>query len=247
MAPNDEFLDPLCTYRTIANFIPRRAVLNALIAELRNFHGVVLDIGCGRKPYQSILLAPPSRAVEYIGLDLKRGLRHPAYEQCERPDVEWDGRIIPLDGNSVDCALATEVLTQCPEPEVLMREAIRVLKPGGLFFFTVQFLWAIHDAPYDQGRPTPFALERQLHNSGFQKVEMRALGGWDASLAQMLGLWVGRKPMGRIKRRILKVLTLPLISYLLKKDEPLLPSSDFEGTVMITGIAGTANKPGQTG
>ena len=204
MAPHDEFLNPLCSTRTIANFLPRRSILNALTAELSNFHGTVLDIGCGCKPYRPLLLAPSSRVVKYIGLDLSGDLLHAAYGRFEPPDIEWDGHTIPLNTNSVDCAIATEVLTECPEPEAVMREAIRVLNPGGLFFFTVKFLWPIFDAPYDQGRPTPFALERQLRSVGFERVELQALGGWDASLAQMLGLWVGRRPMGRVKRRILQ-------------------------------------------
>lgn len=243
MPQHDEYLNPHCSYGTIANFIPRRAVLDALTAELSRFHGTALDIGCGRKPYRSLLLAPPSRAIKYIGLDLKSDLAHAAYAQFERPDIEWDGRRIPLDKNSVDCAIATEVLYLCPEPDAVILETFRVLRPGGIFFFTVPFLWPIHDAPYDQWRPTPFVLERQLRAAGFEQVGMRAFGGWDASLAQMLGLWVGRRPMGRLKRRLLAILAVPIIKCLLKTDEPLLPASNFEGTIMITGFAGTAVKP----
>lgn len=243
MTPRDEYVSPLCSYRAIANFVPRRAILNALTAELSKFHGAVLDIGCGRSPFRPLLLAPPSRATKYLGLDLNINSRHPAYAQIEPPDLEWNGSTIPLDSATIDCAIATEVLHLCSRPEDVMRETLRVLKPGGLFFFTVPFLWAIHDAPSDQGRPTPFALERQLRSAGFEQVEMRAFGGWDASLAQMLGLWVGRRPMGRIKRRLLAILAMPVINYLLKKDEPLLPPTDFEGTIMITGTVGTAIKP----
>src|ERR1700677_4059638 len=103
MKRHDDFLNPIFSARTIAYFQLRRSVLNALTAELSSFHGTVLDIGCGRKPYQPILLSPPSRAVRYLSLDLKVTLRHPAYAYIEYPDIEWDGRTIPLDGNSVEC------------------------------------------------------------------------------------------------------------------------------------------------
>jgi hypothetical protein len=72
MTPRDEFLSPLCSYRTIANFIPRRAVLNALTAELSRFQGTVLDIGCGRKPYPSLL---PSRDQRHDFLQGSTGSR----------------------------------------------------------------------------------------------------------------------------------------------------------------------------
>jgi len=73
------FLNPLCSRRTIANFLPRRAILDALTSHLGDFRGTVLDIGCGQMPYKSILLAPPSRATKYIGLDLRADMRNHAY------------------------------------------------------------------------------------------------------------------------------------------------------------------------
>ena len=97
------------------------------------------------------MLSAPSRVEKYIGLDLKDNI-------YQKPDVEWDGRTIPLADNSIDCALAMEVLEHCPEPEVVLREALRVLKPGSSLFLTVPFVWPLHDVPHDEYRYTPFAL-----------------------------------------------------------------------------------------
>jgi ubiquinone/menaquinone biosynthesis C-methylase UbiE len=237
-------LNPAGSFKNIDTFIPKEAVLEALKAELRNFQGVLLDIGCGRKPYRSLLLNPPGRISSYIGLDLNDEMRHPAYADADPPELKWDGEKIPLDKDSVDCAIATEVLHLCANKEHLLAETLRVLKPGGLFFFTVPFLWAIHDVPNDQGRPTPFALQRSLIFAGFTDIRMKVFGGWDASLAQMLGLWVGRRPMSQLKRRILKIIFLPIMKTLLREDHRRPPKPDFEGTLMITGTAGTARKPG---
>jgi hypothetical protein len=52
-----------------------------------------------------------------------------------------------------------------------------MLKPGSLLFFTVSFLWPLHDVPRDAYRYTPFALERHLRNSGFAQIKLKALGG----------------------------------------------------------------------
>ena len=236
------FLNPQCSARTIDNFLPRQAVLNALTEQLGNFQGTLLDLGCGSMPYKSIILSPPSRVRKYTGLDLSRDLRHRDYSQCAPPDLEWDGGTIPLDHGSIDCAIATEVFQQCPDVENVMREVIRVLKPGGLLFFTVPFLWALHNAPHDQYRFTPFALDRHLCNVGFEHIEMKALGGWDASLAQMIGLWVGRRPMRGIKRRMLSLISVPIVRYLIKMDAPPILSRLTASNAMITGISGTAIK-----
>jgi len=93
----------------------------------------------------------------------------------------------------IEDSIATEVFEHCPDPEIVMKEIWRVLKLGGILFFTVPFLWNLHETPYDEYRYTPFALKRHLTQSGFTEIEIKAMGGWDAALAQMLGLWVRRR------------------------------------------------------
>jgi len=230
-AAPDEFLRPACTPYTLDAYFARRAVLESLVESLPNFSGTVLDVGCGQKPYRSLLLAPPSRASKYLGLDLE------ALRYNNNPEVTWDGRRIPLPNGAVDSALATEVLEHCPEPLQVMSEVARVLKPGGFFLLTVPFLWPLHDAPYDEFRYTPFSLERLLSQAGFQQISVRALGGWDASLAQMLGLWVRRRPMQEGTRRVVQRLALPVYRWLVARDAP--PKNFLEGG-MITGLCSTA-------
>jgi hypothetical protein len=110
------------------------------------------------------------------------------------------------------------------------------LRPGGLLFFTVPFLWPLHDAPHDHYRYTPFALERLLSEAGFDEIELTPRGGWDASLAQMLGLWVRRRPMHRWLRRGLSVLFRPLMQALYA----VHGAESFEASPMFVGLTGTA-------
>jgi len=224
---------------TLDTFLHRRAIMTALCRQLGNFRGTVLDIGCGEMPYKALLMAPPSRATRYIGLDLG-GDRYGAF-----PDLIWDGSTIPLASSSVECALATEVLEHCPSPVQVVAEACRVLVPGGLLFFTVPFLWPLHEVPHDEYRYTPFSLRRILAEGGFDRVELAALGGWDAALAQILGLWVRRRLCSswkhRLLRSVLSPLALPVIWLLAKVDRP---PGEFCESSMITGLAGAAFKPG---
>ncbi|HEX5436700.1 MAG TPA: methyltransferase domain-containing protein [Gemmatimonadaceae bacterium] len=232
----DDFLAPRFAPTNLDRFLVRTTLLREIRAVLPKFAGTLLDVGCGYMPYKPLVLAPPSRVTEYVGLDLPAG---PLYNAS--PDLTWDGKRIPLRNGAVDCAMATEVLEHCPDPDVVLREVRRVVKPGGHFFFTVPFLWPLHDVPHDEYRYTPFALERHLRRAGFARWSLKALGGWDASLAQMIGLWVRRRPMVTWQRRLTSILALPVIRFLIGRDEP--PPIDHRTGGMITGIAGLAVTP----
>lgn len=243
--PHNQFLAPRCTLAMLDRYVVRQGILTALHAVLPQLSGTLLDVGSGQQPYKPLLLSPPSQVHTYLALDLRN---HLAYQ---KPDLEWDGTHIPLHENSVESALATEVFEHCPHPEVVMREICRTLKPGGILFFTVPFLWPLHDVPYDEYRYTPFALERHLRNAGFANIELKATGGWDRSMAQMIGLWARRRwPRGgsisaRLQRRVVKPLVermvQPLVCTLPKIDT--VPH-DFCANLMMPGLSGIAFKPG---
>jgi SAM-dependent methyltransferase len=165
----EQFLAPSCTPTNLDIFLVPSAILRALQETTRHFSGTLLDVGCGYMPYKSLVLAPPSRATRYLGLDLERS----SYEA--KPDVRWDGDRIPLAENVVDRALATEVFEHCPSPEIIMGETLRVLKPGGLLFFTVPFLWPLHDV-----RTMSIAIRRSFWSvtSGTQCLRRSSSKRW---------------------------------------------------------------------
>ena len=187
-------------------------------------------------PYKNYILKH-SAVKDYVGLDIETAIN---YDENIKPDFYWDGKKMPFDSNSFNCALATEVLEHCPEPEVVLKETYRILKNDGIFFFTVPFLWNLHEVPYDEYRYTPFSLKRHLKNAGFEDIEIKATGGWHASMAQMLGLWVRRSPMASNKRKIFSYISKPLIRYLIKMDQT--ENIEFTEGQMITGLTGTAKK-----
>ena len=232
MTTESSFLNPTCTPQDLDSFTQRSSILRALRSTLPELQGRLLDIGCGCMPYRRLVTHPSTRVSSYVGLDLPRS----GYDE---PDVVWDGVTMPFEDDSFDCAIATEVFEHCPDPELVMKEAHRVLKPGGMLFFTVPFLWPLHCVPHDQYRYTPFALERHLQRAGFERSAISALGGWDASLAQMLGLWVKRRWMARWQRRILAPALAPVVAWLARKDEPPV---DFRRDGMISGLSGSAYK-----
>jgi SAM-dependent methyltransferase len=168
-----------------------------------------------------------------LGLDFV----NPQY--TAKPDLEWDGVRIPLSDGAVDSAMATEVLEHSAAPAELLREVSRVLRPGGFLFLTVPFLWPLHDVPHDHFRYTPFSLRSLLEAAGFQRVEVEALGGWDAALATMMGLWVQRRPLGDPWKGLLQRVVRVLYAWLIALDQP---PDDFSKSGMITGLAARAWK-----
>jgi SAM-dependent methyltransferase len=237
MAQHDAFLHPKLTRDTQDRYFVRSSILRALTSQLPHFQGTFLDIGCGVQPYRSLITAAPSRVEHYLGMDLE-GNPTAGYLKVQ-PERFWNGLHIPMEDASVDSAMATEVLEHCPDPAMVLSEAFRVLRPGGFLFLTVPFLWPLHDVPHDEYRYTPFAMERLLRNAGFGDVALTPLGGWSASLAQMLALWSVRSPMSPRGRKLSTRLTLPIVAYLLKRDRIPDPMTN----PMITGLMGTARKP----
>ncbi|MBK6647417.1 MAG: glycosyltransferase [Anaerolineales bacterium] len=233
---SDNFLDVPFIETNLDKYVMRTSIKRSLDYALPNLHGRLLDAGCGKMPYREYILKNAA-VQEYVGLDIENAL---IYDENIKPDSTWDGRVMPFDDNSFDSSIAIEVLEHCPEPEVFLKEVYRVLKPNSTLFFTVPFLWNLHEVPHDEYRYTPFALERHLRNSGFEDIVIKATGGWHASLAQMLGLWVRRAPMRPVLRKYLSPLIKPIIGWLIKKDA--MYSVVFSESQMVTGLYGLAKK-----
>lgn len=229
----DSFVNVPLTYENIDRFYHRTSIFNALNKGLPYLSGNLLDAGCGQMPYRSYILNH-SAVTQYVGLDIETAIN---YSEEIRPDVTWDGETMPFDSNSFNCVMATEVLEHVPDTTNYLKEVHRVLKPDGTFFFTTPFLWPLHEIPHDEYRLTPFSAERLLKETGFVNINIQSLGGWNASLAQMLGLWLRRSPMNRYRRRLLSTLLFPIYKYLLKSDK----KGSFDSK-MITGISGSASK-----
>ena len=233
---NNEFINIEFNTSTLDRFYIRTSIFNALKGALPKFNGELLDIGCGKMPYKKFIFEN-SAIANYVGLDIEDAL---IYEAAVKPDFTWDGRTMPFIDNSFDCAFGTEVLEHCPEPEIVLKEVARVLKPNGVFFFTVPFLWNLHEVPHDEYRYTPFSLERHLKNSGFGEIQIKSTGGWHAAMAQMLGLWVRRSPISTRKQAVLSVILKPVIKFLIEMDSKT--KVNFNEGQMITGLYGIVKK-----
>lgn len=139
----------------------------------------VLDVGCGEKPYRDLF-----EDCEYTGLN-------PTAEGAD-PDILGDATDLPVKSETVDIVFTTQVIEHVPEPQKMINECFRVLKPGGALVLTGPFYWPIHEEPYDYYRYTRYGLEYMLQKAGFTTWEIRPDGGDWAQILLSINLKVPR-------------------------------------------------------
>ncbi|GAB2784028.1 hypothetical protein GCM10027275_30160 [Rhabdobacter roseus] len=217
-------------------YVIRKALLNAVTETLPVLKGTLVDIGCGIKPYREYILENSS-VTNYIGVEWEGT----SYHLRVKPEKYWDGKTLPFDNESVESCMATEVFEHLSNPVQVGKEAYRILKPEGVLFLTVPFLWPLHEVPYDEYRYTPFSIKRILMEAGFEEnsISVKATGGWYACLGQMISHVFGiYLPKGLYRKWLIRF-SVPLIEWLQKKDRP---PKKFTDHVMPLGFSVIATK-----
>jgi len=121
--------------------------------------GRLLDVGAADRWVERLLPA----AVEYVALDYPvtgKGL------YGARPQVFADAASLPFADRCFDAVTCLEVLEHVAEPELVLGEIGRVLKPGGRAWVSTPFLYPLHDAPFDFRRYTEFGLRLGAKKAG---------------------------------------------------------------------------------
>lgn len=159
-------------------YISRRALYKTLNFYSPHIHGKVLDFGCGSKPYKNLF----TKSSSYIGVDIiNSGHNHRESEI----DIYYDGKTLPFPNNHFDCIVSFEVLEHVFNPDVILSELSRVLKPGGFFLFTVPFVWEEHETPYDFARYTSFGIESLARKNNFTVIDSRKTTSQFLTIAQL--------------------------------------------------------------
>jgi SAM-dependent methyltransferase len=163
-------------------FFIRRGLFRGIDRHAHRLRGRLLDFGCGRKPYQSLFAVS-----EYVGMDIASSGHDHAGESI---DVFYDGTHIPFPDGHFDSVFASEVLEHVFNLDEVLGELWRVMKPGAMALFTLPFVWAEHEAPYDCARYTSFAMKRALERQGFTILTMDKAGGYIEVIFQMCNAYV---------------------------------------------------------
>ncbi|SRR3990172_3231812 len=130
-------------------------VLKKLFRQLKP--GIVLDVGSRNSPYRKVV-----PATKFMTLDA---------DASKNPDITCDlNEGIKWESDYFDTVVATEILQYVREPQHLVNEIHRVLKPGGVCILSTRFIQPYTPNPKDYYRFSHDALQYLLRN--FRKVEV---------------------------------------------------------------------------
>ena len=177
--PGEERHDPSLRSPTYAVRAPLatwlRAEAERAAADFGRYR--VLDVGCGGKPYRPIF-AP--FADEYVGVDV------------DNPAAELEGMVenLPVEDNSFQVVLCTQVLEHAADPSRAVAELSRVTAPGGRVLASTHGVQAYHPNPVDFWRWTHAGLEQLFEQNGeWRSLSVRPGSGTAACVAMVVALF----------------------------------------------------------
>ena len=151
-------------------------MLESSLRQCRQYvQGELLDVGCGRRPYEKTYFA---NASHYVGMD------YLSDRSC--PDVVGSATDIPFPENSFDTVVSTEVLEHVPDPAKAIREMFRVVRPGGYVILTTPMYWPRHEVPFDFFRYPYDGLLALFEQAGFTVERMFNRGRSYAFIGQVI-------------------------------------------------------------
>ena len=153
-------------------------------------NGKILDIGCGRKPYEKLF-----NAEQYVGLEIDTTQNR----KQNTADYFYDGGKFPFEDYSFDSVITNQVLEHVFSPNEFIDEISRVLKPNGMLLLTVPFAWDEHSQPIDYGRYSSFGLEHILKQHDFIIVDFRKSVDDIRAIFQLLSGYIYKKTITKNK------------------------------------------------
>jgi len=150
--------------------------------------GRLPDLGCGKVP---LYLQYRPFVDDVFCVDWQS-----SYHKNIHLDLECDlNQKLPIEGNTFDTIILSDVLEHIAEPAGLIAEISRIMKVKGHLIMNVPFFYRIHESPHDYLRYTEFAVRRFCENVGLNIVELCPLGGVPEILTDITTKSLNYKPL----------------------------------------------------
>jgi len=159
------------------------------------FSGRTLNAGCGNRDISETLKA--FGAIEVLNYDIASEIPGALTGPLEK---------MPFATAEFDSILCNAVLEHVEAPEPVMREMVRVLRPGGYLVAAIPFLQPFHPCPGDFRRYTREGMRRLGLESGLEVIAICPVH----SIAQTLG-WILWDYLEEKKSRVRKAILFPLL------------------------------------
>jgi SAM-dependent methyltransferase len=199
------------------------------------YKGQLYDLGCGEAPHKEFFL---SYAEGYIGVDWT-GSYHNTHA-----DISADLNLeLPIDSEVADTVISMSVMEHLREPQTMLNEANRILKPGGNLVMQVPWQWWLHEVPYDFFRYTPYGLKYMLEKAGFTDVAVEPQSGFFSMWFLKFNYFSLRVIRGpRLLKRLFMIACIPFW-YIGQMIAPHLDKLDSDWNAETIGYFVTAKKP----
>jgi ubiquinone/menaquinone biosynthesis C-methylase UbiE len=178
----------------------------------------ILDAGAGEQQYKkfcSHLNYVSQDFAAYNPSSINEGLQMNHWDYGVL-DIVCDITQIPVEDESFDVILCTEVFEHIPDPISAMKEFARIIKPNGKLIITAPFCSMTHFAPYHfYSGFNKYFYQTHLPNLGFKIIEMTPNGNYFDYMYQE----ISRLPhlMKNSRLGIMKYFTRFLVSQLTKR------------------------------
>ena len=162
---------------TYPAYLTRNRLLKPIAAYAKELKGVMMDFGCGSKPYKSLFTVD-----KYIGIDYENP-GHPHIN--EQIDVFYDGKKIPFDDAYFDSVFSSEVFEHVFNLDEILKELNRVMKSGALMLITCPFTICEHEVPHDFARYSSYGIKYLLEKNGFEVLQQEKTGNSIETIQQL--------------------------------------------------------------
>lgn len=199
------------------------------------YQGILYDLGAGESPYMQFL---QQYAEQYIAVDWVGSYHN------TKVDIAADlNKPLPIEPEVADTVVSLSVLEHLCEPQVMLNEAFRILKSGGVIVLQVPWQWWIHEAPYDYFRYTTYGLHYLFEKAGFMNIQIEPQAGFFTMWILKFNYFTLRLIRGPYLMRFLLGLMLRPVWYIGQILAPLLDKLDRNWIAETSGYFVTASKP----